>query len=303
MIVHDHTYTHTHTHSHCPHPRYFWPLTFDEATYSLARKIIYFVKVAAPASGKFDSMNLPDFGIFVLSVEWWHTAYTLLKHSAFGPAVPKGADEDDNKRFTYKNFTQPMLVIQRKRGIIDDELTEALETMGVTIQDNDKALSINKEKMSAEFRDMHLYLTYLRIAFLKFKNEFPDEYDRACDARSTDLDLGCAADTVTGEDESKDESDSEDGGDDEGSGGGNLDVNAILNFLESRLPCILDFTEHLHFSNVEVGTTTYTHQHITHIQHLLTHTSYTSPCRFWNTYLQGWQLFLNKRAEQVTAAV
>lgn len=109
----------------------YWTLTFDEATYSSpTRKIIYFIQVSACFdSGQFDSMDLPDFGIGILSVEWWHLEYTLLKHLTFGPAVPKCAGDDDNKRFTYTNFTRTMLVIQRERGVLEDELSQSLQAI------------------------------------------------------------------------------------------------------------------------------------------------------------------------------
>ena len=69
--------------------------------------------------------------------------------------------------------------------------------------------------MGAEFRDMHLYLTYLRIAFLTFKVQYPREYQLAVEATGTDIEFGCGADIDEyneGEGDSEDEKacDSED---------------------------------------------------------------------------------------------
>ena len=150
---------------------YFWPITFDEATYTSARKIIYYVTEVAPSSGQFDSMSLPDFGIFLLSPEKWHISYNSLKNFHTGPKLKKGQDEDDNKRFTYRNFTRTLLVVMRQRGSLNDELTTKLASKGIDLPkpDNDKVLNIQKEKMGAEYKDMHLYMTYFRIAWCLFK--------------------------------------------------------------------------------------------------------------------------------------
>lgn len=121
--------------------RYFWTLTFDEDTYTRARKIIYYVCVLAPVSGEFDSMNLPDFGIFIIVPEFWHVSYVLLKNFTHGPKLNKGEDEDDNKRFLYRNFVKPLLTIMRKRGTIEvRQLAESLRDMGMEVEDNDKVL-------------------------------------------------------------------------------------------------------------------------------------------------------------------
>ena len=62
-----------------------------------------------------------------------------------------------------------MLVDMRDRGAIDIGLQTMLTECGVDIGVNEKAFNINKEKMSAEFKDCHLYLTYLRLGYTKFK--------------------------------------------------------------------------------------------------------------------------------------
>ena len=198
--------------------RYFWTLTFDEDTYTRARKIIYYVCVLAPASGEFDSMNLPDFGIFIIVPEFWHVSYVLLKNFTHGPKLQKGADEDDNKRFLYRNFVKPLLTFMRKRGTIEvRQLAETLREMGLEVESNDKVINVNKEKMGAEYRDCHLLLTYFRMAFDMYKTKYTDEYR---------LTMQSVKD--------------------------NLDVRAIINLFGSRLPAVLDFAEHTHHTNVTV---------------------------------------------------
>lgn len=203
----------------CPDARrYFWTLTFDEDTYTRARKIIYYVCVIAPTSGEFDSMNLPDFGMFIIVPEFWHVSYVLLKHFTHGPKLEKGKDEDDNKRFLYRNFTKPLLTCMRNRGTIEvGQLAESLRDMGREVADNDKVINVNKEKMGAEYRDCHLLLTYFRIAFDTYKSKYVGEYNDALKS-------------VTD----------------------NLDVRAIFNLFGSRLPAVLDFAEHTHHTNVTV---------------------------------------------------
>lgn len=149
--------------------RYFWTLTFDEDTYNRARKIIHYVCVVAPSCGKFDAMNLPDFGCFILVPEFWHVSYVCLRHLTMGPKLAKGKHEDDFKRFYYRNITKPMLTVMRQRGHLPEDLAEALEVAGINITPNDKVINLNKEKMSAEFRDCHLYLTYARLAFEEYR--------------------------------------------------------------------------------------------------------------------------------------
>ena len=92
-----------------------------------------------------------------------------------------------------------------------------LDSLGVVVKPNDKELSIQKEKMSAEFKDCHLYLTYLRLGFLQFMRVHPHEYDFVKHATRV-----------------------------------NYDVKAIVDLFESRIPAVLDFAEHLHFKNVSV---------------------------------------------------
>ena len=200
--------------------RFFWPITFDEDTYTRARKIIYFVCVIAPTCGMFDSMGLPDFGIFLIIPEFWHVSYIVLKHLTHGPKLAKGKDEDDNKRFMYRNGTKPMLVIMRQRGSLDDDLAVSLHEMGVSVRDNDLCINVNKEKMGSEYRDCHLYLTYQRMAFDRFKKEYTADYKLAREAADK--------------------------------GNRNLYVRALLNLFESRLPACLDFAEHTHYNNVAV---------------------------------------------------
>lgn len=198
--------------------RYFWPITFDEDTYTRSRKIIFFVCVIAPACGEFDTMSLPDFGIFLLVPELWHVSYVMLRHLTHGPKLAKGHDEDDNKRFMYRNFNKPMLTIMRKRGSLEDDLAASLTDMGIPVEENDKVINVNKEKMGAEYRDCHLFLTYQRIAFSRYKREYTAEYDMARKAADKD----------------------------------NLDVRAIFDLFESRMPACLDFSEHTHYNNVSV---------------------------------------------------
>ena len=199
--------------------RYLWPITFDEDTYTRARRIIWWVTEAAPASGEFNGLSLPDFGIFFLAPEFWHVGYTLMKHLTFGPKLKKGADERDNKRFVYTNFLQPLLVIMRQRGSIrDDDLAARMQTYNSDAPvEFDSTLSIQKEKMGAEFRDCHLYLTYLRLSWEKWCKERPGEYIAATAAKES-----------------------------------NLDLQAIFDLFESRLPLSLDFVEHVHFQNTSV---------------------------------------------------
>ena len=149
--------------------RYYWTLTFDEDTYNRARKIIYYVCVVAPSCGKFDSMNLPDFGCFILVPEFWHVSYVNLRNLSMGPKLLKGASDEDFKRFYYTNMTKPLLITMRNRGQLPEELAEALKVVGIEHVPNDKVINLNKEKMSAEFRDCHLYLTYGRIAFEEYR--------------------------------------------------------------------------------------------------------------------------------------
>ena len=197
--------------------RQFWPVTFDEDTYTRARKIIYYVFIVAPKSGLFDSMGLPDFDIFLLSPEFWHVSHVVLRNSAFGPKLGKGEHWDDGRRFFYRNFMRPMLVVMRQRGTLSKEMFEALQADGVTVaHDEQKELSVQKEKMSAEYKDCHLYLTYLRIGFQKFAEQYPDEYSEASSNKD------------------------------------NYDVVSIFNVLQSRLPLALDFAEHLHHKNLDV---------------------------------------------------
>ena len=104
--------------------------------------------------------------MFFLVPEFWHVGYTLLKHVVLGPALAKGAPDDDGKRFVWRNFIKPMLVIRRRRGVIPDiDLVQRLIRMGQDIPDNDKELSWAKEKMGSEFKDLHLYLIYLLCGF------------------------------------------------------------------------------------------------------------------------------------------
>ena len=67
--------------------RLLWPITFDEDTYTRARKLILYVEETLPASGLVDSMMLPDFSRMFLVPEFWHVGYVLLKHVVFGPQL------------------------------------------------------------------------------------------------------------------------------------------------------------------------------------------------------------------------
>ena len=62
-----------------------------------------------------------------------------------------------------------MLVGMRKRGDVNIELQDMMAECGVDIGSHETVLNINKEKMSAEFKDCHLYLTYLRLGYIKFQ--------------------------------------------------------------------------------------------------------------------------------------
>lgn len=111
-------------------------------------------------------MKLPDLSMFFLVPEFWHTGYILLKHVALGPPLEKGASEEDGKRFGWRNFVRPLLVIMRRRGrILDKNLIGWLQMFGQEIPENAKQMSWAKEKMGAEFKDLHLYLTYLLSGF------------------------------------------------------------------------------------------------------------------------------------------
>ena len=197
--------------------RYFWCITFDEDTYTRARKIIYYVCVVAPTSGEFDSLSLPDFGAFILVCEFWHVSYVLMRHFMTGPKLTKGADENDHKRFMYRNFNKDLLQVMRQRGHLSEDLASALKAVDIAVTDNDLVININKEKMSAEFKDCLLYLTYFRIAFAELKKARPSYYVKVIESAKN-----------------------------------NLDVRTIINLFEDRLPTCLDFAEHCHYSNVEV---------------------------------------------------
>ena len=84
----------------------------------------------APTCGLFDALSLPDFGIFVLIPEFWHADYVITKHLTWGPKLPKGADEKDNKRFFYTNFQKPMLTVMRQRGDLPEDLVSPLTDAG-----------------------------------------------------------------------------------------------------------------------------------------------------------------------------
>ena len=143
-----------------------WPITFDEDTYTRARKLIRYVDERLPELLREDSMKLPDFSMFFLVPEFWHVGYTLVKHVVFGPTLEKGAPEEDGKRFGWRNFIRPLLVIMRCRGQISDpDLLGRLRALGQEIPANNKTMSWAKEKMGSEFKDLHLYLTYLLSGF------------------------------------------------------------------------------------------------------------------------------------------
>lgn len=71
--------------------------------------------------------------------------------------------------------------------------------------------------MGAEFKDCHLYLTYFRLAWEQFKEKHAEEYNEAASVLATNLDILC-----------------------------------IFNTFESRLPTVLDFSEHTHYQNVDI---------------------------------------------------
>ena len=80
----------------------------------------------------------------------------MKKNITWGPKLPKGADENDNKRFYYRNFQQPMLTVMRQRGYLGADLAAALTQEGLYVDGSDKKININKEKMSAEYKDCYL---------------------------------------------------------------------------------------------------------------------------------------------------
>ena len=117
----------------------------------------------------------------------------------------------------YRNFNKDLLQVMRKRGHLSEDLAEALRAVDITVVENDLVININKEKMSAEFKDCLLYLTYFRIAYAELKQRSPFYYAKIIESAKT-----------------------------------NLDVRAIINLFDDRLPTCLDFAEHCHYSNVEV---------------------------------------------------
>ena len=123
------TRTHTRGMSTCSYNLYH---TTDMLTsYTIrARKIIYYVCEVAPTSGLFDTLSLPDFVIFVLIPEFWHADYVITSSITWGPKLPKGADENDNKRFFYTYFQKPMLTVMRERGHLPEDLVSALTNAG-----------------------------------------------------------------------------------------------------------------------------------------------------------------------------
>lgn len=229
-----------------------WPITFDSDTYTRARKLIRYVTERVPNNTPaLDSMKLPDFSLFFLVPEFWHVGYTLMKHITFGPKLEKGAPEEDGKRFGWRNLIRPLLTILRKRGkILDRGLHDTLTSIGQPVPVNDKEMSIQKEKMGAEFKDLHLYLTYLLCAFQMWQNEFPMEYQEAVRLAhfknvtnttdtTTDTEPPTTTDTTTANsvDSSRD--------------GPNCDVRCLLLFFRDTIPITVDFVEHAHFKNVK----------------------------------------------------
>ena len=194
--------------------RKIWLITLDEDTYTRTRKLIHYINVQLPASKKLDAMKLPDLSRFFLVPEFWHVGYVLLKHLCFGPKIAKGAPEEDGKRFGWRNFMRPLLVIMRRRGQLHDTaLKEKLIEIGQSIPPNTTTMSWSKEKMSAEFRDMHLYLIFLLCGYAAWKTEYPMEHRQAV-------------------------------------GANNIDLRCLFQFFESTIPITVDFVEHAHYSNI-----------------------------------------------------
>ena len=105
----------------------------------------------------------------------------------------------------------------RQRGYLGADLAAALTQEGLYVDGSDKKININKEKMSAEYKDCYLYMTYYRMAFDEYRTKFSTEYETAVEAAKA-----------------------------------NLDVRCILTLFASRLPLCLDFVSHLHYRNTEV---------------------------------------------------
>lgn len=121
------------------------------------------------------------------------------------------------KRFGWRNFIRPILVIMRQRGrLCDEHLRNTLTAIGQSVPTPTNTLSWAKEKMGAEFRDMHLYLTYLLCGFNEWKRKHPMEYQRAVAVAPH-----------------------------------NTDVRALFNFFEVSIPITVDFVEHAHYRNVD----------------------------------------------------
>ena len=65
-----------------------------------------------------------------------------MRHLMTRPKLVKGANEDDNRNFVYRNFNKDLLQVMRKRDNLNEDLVEALRAVDITVAENDLVISI-----------------------------------------------------------------------------------------------------------------------------------------------------------------